>query len=87
MLLEKILYYLYFVVVVYQQWGYWKCGEAGTYPISYKQSGINTIGLHVGKLGNINVILDSDRIGSKTNFLFTGSGEGNYAVYYWSIGK
>ncbi|WP_407378300.1 hypothetical protein [Megamonas funiformis] len=69
------------------QWGYWHCGEEGTYPISYKQSGINTIGLHVGKLGNINVILDSDRIGSKTNFLFTGSNEGNYAVYYWSIGK
>nr|UWG01687.1 MAG: tail-collar fiber protein [Bacteriophage sp.] len=69
------------------QWGNWHCGEEGTYPISYKQSGINTIGLHVGKLGNINVILDSDRIGSKTNFLFTGSNEGNYAVYYWSIGK
>ena len=70
-----------------EQWGYWNCGKEGTYPISYKQSGINTIGLHVGKLGNINVILDSDRIGSKTNFLFTSSGEGDYAVYYWSIGK
>lgn len=33
------------------------------------------------------MILDSDRIGSKTHFLFTGSGEGIYAVYYWSIGK
>lgn len=67
--------------------GYWHCSEEGTYPISYKQSGINTIGLHVGKIGTVNVILDSDRIGSRTDFLFTSSSTGNLAVYYWSIGK
>ena len=69
------------------QWGNWHSEEAGTFPISYKQSGINTIGLHVGKIGTVNVILDSDRIGSRTDFLFTSSSTGKLAVYYWSIGK
>ena len=72
---------------MFRQWGYCSSGQEGTYPISYREGSINTIGIHVGKIGTVNMILDSDRIDSKTHFLFTGSSEGNYAVYYWSIGK
>ena len=70
-----------------KQWGKWQCGQEGTFSVSYEQSGINTIGIHVGKVGSVNVILDSDRIGSKAHFLFTGSNDGSFAVYYWSIGR
>ena len=70
-----------------RQWGICGSGQEETYPISYREASINTIGIHVGKIGTINMILDSDRIGSKTYFLFTSSTSTNIAVYYWSIGK
>ena len=77
----------YGVEYLNKQWGNWHCGEVGTFPISYKEYAFNIIGLHVGKVGTVNVILDSDRIGSKTSFLFTGPDATKYAIYYWSIGK